>query len=995
MTANKQLNTWIAESDSWQSFIDFRLPIDGRSRYSFLSRYDNFYLSLMSRTIEILKDDNNQNPEETLLPLAKGLEIFSLIEKRSAFDGVSYSNNMLYASGLYYLSNYPASAWILSKIYSRDEQSSEIDKFIHAFFQRDLSKKGFFFAALNLFLYTGRIAILESLLNRIKQQKEKIFYEDIEGYFSFLLAEKILTKFLNDNIWLDLLKIKNSREHWQSFVIRNIEKKVPIWTFFPSQKLAIEKGILEGETCSLQMPTSSGKTSITELIIYNEFKNNSECKILYLAPYRALASELKHTLCVSLSELGITSKSIYGGSLPTVEEKAAITEVNLLITTPEKFMAIEDIFPELITDFSTIICDEGHLLDDISRGLSYELLLSRLKNKSNLKFIFISAIIPNISTVNSWLGGSDETLVASEYRPTKLEFAFLKKMEIGSGYYLDINPYKTKPQNYKLYKYLVANELRLPSNRKKPKLINSKKGISVATSLKATKSGTVALFAPHKRGNTGVEGLAEEAFRQVMLRTDIDLQNFSPPNYLKSLEEYFAEIFGKEYLLTKCSKLGILYHHGDFPQNVREVVEDSLRENKVRLVICTNTLAEGINLPIKTMVLHSTKRYDPSTLGRYTSLNIRDLKNLVGRAGRAGKETKGLIIVPHSSDFNTIRSLILENNIEPVKGRLYDIIRSVTNYLERKRLPITPEVLDSLGEELQELLDDVDVAIIDLLAEEVKLNNLEHYVNELVTETLSYFQAKDNEKITLTKIFQFRANKLHPIIEKGRFSHLKKSGANIRIYEEIIDVFNFDNDIWNQEFEPLNENWMTYLFDQGIFKMNKFSTTLANFNSDNRCLLNKVTVKKSILMWMQGYWFEEIAGEIELEIHQVLRLINSLIGFNIQNIVSSVIRIKELNNVDLQFSKSISNWSSLLQNGINSQLQLDLFEMGLVDRLAVLEIAKLLEESSYTHDNYKSLKAYLRLNGDNVTQAIQERVPLISFEKIRKFINRLNYFNIN
>ena len=60
MPASRQLNTWVAESGSWQSFIDFRLPEDAMAAYSFLKLYDNFYLSLMTRAIELLKDKEKE-----------------------------------------------------------------------------------------------------------------------------------------------------------------------------------------------------------------------------------------------------------------------------------------------------------------------------------------------------------------------------------------------------------------------------------------------------------------------------------------------------------------------------------------------------------------------------------------------------------------------------------------------------------------------------------------------------------------------------------------------------------------------------------------------------------------------------------------------------------------------------------------------------------------------------------------------------------------------
>jgi superfamily II DNA/RNA helicase len=795
MPASRQLNTWIAESGSWQSFIDFKLPEDERANYPFLSYYDNFFLSLMSRTIELLKDESKFKNTEELLSVAKGLEIYSLSDKKNYFVGVNHSNNILYSAGLYYLANFSASAWILSKLYKKENYAVDVEFFISSFLRRDLTGENRFNKILSNFLLRGRVVFLRILILQIQRGKKSAFNNDIEVYFSFLLAEVILNKFANDNIWNDLLKINDDPDHWKAYVAYNISKKVPVWSFFPSQKLAIQKGILSGVTCSLQMPTSSGKTSISELIIYDEFKKNANCRILYLAPYRALASELKQTLAVNIGNLGISSKTIYGGNLPTVEERTSISDVNLLIATPEKFMAVEDIFPGISESFTTIICDEGHLLDDESRGLSYELLLSRFKGntETNKRFIFISAIIPNIAVVNSWLGGSDESLISSDYRPTELEYAFLKKMDRTNGFYLDINPLKARPYNYQLYKFLFTDELEIQNSNGGVKRITSKKGISVAVALKAINSGTVALFAPHKRGNTGVEGLAEEAVTQVNGRPNLSLLSYSPEGHLNNLEEYFTLIFGRNYLLTRCSKLGILFHHGDFPQSIREIIEDSLRHGKIRFVICTNTLAEGVNLPIKTMIIHSTKRFNPFVVGNYESIKIRDLKNLVGRAGRAGKETKGMVIIPHEADFDRIRQLIAERDVEPVKGQLYNIINLITNYLRRKQLQVTTETLDSLSGQLQELLDSIDISIIDLLAEEIAVENLNELVSELIRKTLSFYQANEDEKKTLKTLFELRAEKLKPIVERGEFSILKNSGTNIRLYDAIIAEFDFEN----------------------------------------------------------------------------------------------------------------------------------------------------------------------------------------------------------
>lgn len=991
MEISKKLNIWIAESESWQSFIDYKLPEEEKAKYKFLTNYEDFYISLMSNAINII--NSNEKDPEKLLAIAKGLEIFSLEEKRDNFNGVNQANNMLYAAGLYYLADYSASAWILSKLYKNENHSNDIDVFISNFLKKEIhkDKQSQYAYRLKRYLISGDILFLRSLKRRINSTKIIAFEEDINLYFSSILAESIILKFEKDNLWIDLLEIKNEQQFWKEYIDHNINKNVPIWSFFPSQKSAILNGLLSDNTCSLQMPTSSGKTSITELIIYNEFKKNKNCKILYLAPYRALASELKQTLAINLSKFGISSKTIYGGNLPTIEERTTINDVNLLISTPEKFMAIEDIFNDVSEEFSTIICDEGHLLDDNSRGLSYELLLSRLKNsKDKKRFIFISAIIPNISIVNSWLGGDENTLIESNYRPTELEFAFLNKMNKVNAYFLDINPHKDQPYNYQLYNFLTNRELKKPNGGK----ITSKIGLSVAVSLKATNSGTVALFAPHKRGKTGVEGLASETLSQLIDSDFNNLIQYSSKEYLFSLSEYFSYIFGTDYLLTQASLLGFLYHHGDFPQNVREIIEDALRKNEIRFVICTNTLAEGVNLPIKTMVIHSTLRFDPNARSMRTPLKIRDLKNLIGRAGRAGKETKGLVIIPHADDFKIMYDLANNENIEPVNGQLYNIIKLITDYLKKERLPIEPQILDALSENFQEILDNIDESMIDLLSEEVNSEELHELVVKLIGETLSFYQANDGEKQTLTTLFELRIEKLKPIVESNQFIVLKYSGANIRLYDEIISQFNFDDDIWDSDFNPLNENWLNYILDNGIFKLKRFEVNIDEFNEFNSCSLSSDDIKKAVVLWMKGKWFQEISKELDIQIHQTLRLINSFLSFNVQSVIASVIRIKELKNEDYNIPLSINNWPSMLLYGVNTQLKLDIIEMGLIDRIAVLELAKYLEDNNYTHFDFKELKQILARDGDEISEIIRPNIPFLAYNKIREFINNIRYHNI-
>jgi len=445
---SKTLSLWIAQSESWQTFMDFHLPEDSIAKYPFLNRPDDFYISLFGEMYDIL--ENLEEKKDDILSVAKGLEIFSLRNKKDKFVGVNQPNNILFAAGLYYLSDYAASAYILANLYDVATYEREIDKFVLCFLKRKLDEQNPYCNLLNQYITTGDENLIQELLQRIEAQKNIAYKHNPYEFSICFLAESILKKFKTNNIWTDLLKY-NTPDHWSSYIDKTTKKSFPVWDFFPSQKTALEKGILNSlKSIALQTPTSSGKTAICELLIYNEHKNNPSCKILYLAPFRALAAELRQSFGRNLSRLGISSKTIYGGNIPTGAEKELIQNVTLLIATPEKFMALENSISDFLKDFTMIICDEGHLLDDGNRGLNYELLLSRLKSEKGVerKFIFISAIIPNIDKINEWLGGTEQTVVRSTYRATEIEYGFLKPFdETFTNFFLDVNPFKSVPQN--------------------------------------------------------------------------------------------------------------------------------------------------------------------------------------------------------------------------------------------------------------------------------------------------------------------------------------------------------------------------------------------------------------------------------------------------------------------------------------------------------------------------------------------------------------------
>jgi len=978
-----ELKKWIAQSESWQAFIDYNIANEEQANYTFYNRPNDFYISLLTKLQDVLEEleaEETANVKRDLLSIAKGLEVYSLQGKREAFSGVNYSRNMLYVASLYYLADFPATSFLLLKQFPQEEFYTDIEKFIYYFLSRNYSRKegqeNQYFKFILEYLREGdieSIISLQEIFNKIL-----LLDEEIPSHLFVLtyVARSILKKFLSNNLWYDLLRYGPEID-WKAYVRFNIAKSPQIWSFFPSQQTAIRNGLLTFDKAfSLQTPTSSGKTSIAELVIYSELSRNPDSKILYLAPFRALASELKSNLGRNLtSKLGINVKTIYGGNIISDSDRISIDQANVLISTPEKFMAIELGLSGILDDFQTVICDEGHLIDNTTRGISYELLLSRLKNNTSVerRFVFLSAIIPNIEVINSWLGGTDNDIARSDYRPTEIELAFLKEVN-GNLYNLEINPNDEFPKKYLLNRFLSPQDFALKSGTYN---LNTYKSKAVSAALKSLSSGAVAIFSPTKSVSQGVAGLAIEVIKQGKTSLPKPIR-YCDEIEIQKLVQYFRHIFGNDFLLTKCAENGFLYHHGDLPQFVRELIETMVRSEKVKLLICTTTLAEGVNLPIKTLVISSARRFDERR-GYLMPLEKRDLKNLIGRAGRAGKETKGTIIVVNPSDRSILSDVIANRDLEDVKGFLYYVVDIIQDYLIRNKTQLSNEMLDQLKES-----DHIDNSIIQLLAEDIPVEELDQEVSSLIQNTLTYYQSDDNLKARLSELFQLRSEKLKPIVVSGNLNLIKNTGIPLRSFDSIEKLIDYDQDFLAEVNNVLDAQWIDFMFDI-LYEIEDFKESIPGG-------LEREKLIDSLIVWVNGGWYHDIATEISISVEDTLILVK-FFEYELQNFVASIIKYIEIKRREIVSPTSgvISYWPNYITYGVNDTLKLELAEIGIPDRTLIQNIANWYVEYEVDFDENESLRYTITTNQSWLILYLEERVPTISLNLFRDYLQRETY----
>ena len=139
------------------------------------------------------------------------------------------------------------------------------------------------------------------------------------------------------------------------------------------------------------------------------------------------------------------------------------------------------------------------------------------------------------------------------------------------------------------------------------------------------------------------------------------------------------EWLGDDHFVTRLLKRGIAIHHGRLPDALRKSVEDDFRHRRYRVVVATNTLAQGVNLPVRTVIVHSAWRtYADETRER---LPARDYWNIAGRAGRAREETEGSVIhiaVSRNGPQRDYREFLARReDVEAVESALFQVLQAL------------------------------------------------------------------------------------------------------------------------------------------------------------------------------------------------------------------------------------------------------------------------------------------------------------------------------
>lgn len=963
------LEEWISDANAYELLNTYR--IEQQVLYPFVNKGDDFYISLLNRMFFTMRDKGLtlENKKEHLLRIVTGLLIYSEETTASNFDGVNRNNNILYIAAIYYLCEYNALSQLFmlrAKEYEFENESAQLLYSIMAGSEKYANKGSVLCQLLREYMLTGAEGALNDIDGRLQEKIEHNFYLNLDDFFDTHVVVWVIGRFRESNLWKVLIP-HGGKEMWKKYIAYSV--KHHIYALLPSQEDAISKGLLNYiRSFSLKMPTSAGKTFLTELLVFQELKNNPDAKILYLAPLRSLSRELKERYGRLSHEFGFDFRAAYGGCTTSVEEET-IENAKLLIATPETFITLEGTIDDLSKEYTLVICDEGQLLEDRTRGVNYELLLTRLKRNEHTRFLFISAIIPNIYDINQWLGGAVDEIGDSTYRPCKIRFALAMRENghIVVRYANDaINSWSIKVNDFL-------------NDRQTKQVGATQKSLSCAISLKAMEAGPVMLYCSIKDGHRGCIKHAEEILGMLGKNAFKKPSSFvQDVDWLSKVVEYCTYQFGDDYRLTQCIKEGFAYHHGQMPQDIRELIEISIAKKSLQLIVCTKTLSEGINMPIKTAVLANITNPADGTFRN--TLELRDLKNIVGRVGRAGKESYGLILLPIKGN-NTeplekvVQVIQNEESIELAKGSLYYIVQQIRN----KGL-VTDEEINAFLES-EGVAEQIDM-LINLNKEDTEFIDID--LDEVLEDSLAYYLGDKETKKGVKRIFTIRYNHLRNALPNDEYDKYLHIGLPLADYNELKRLF-IDKSAEDFNIQStVDASWIHQIIEvvyalESVKRVTHVTRSKPLFEIHN----NLTLAERILTCWICGKQYVEISAECCCSVEQAalyVDFVQRVIAVKAQAIVSYIEGTYQIESTLMQL------WPDMVKRGVFDEKALWIIDSGLGDRVVVNMLASYFGVDSSNEDD-KEMFLYVVAHEATIDKYIMEsNIPILLKERWKQYL---------
>ncbi len=368
---------------------------------------------------------------------------------------------------------------------------------------------------------------------------------------------------------------------------------------YPPQRDSVED-VIDGKNTVLAFPTASGKSLLAYIAILKRVIEEGG-KALYVVPLRSLASEKVEDL-MEFESMGLkvaVSMGDYDAPDPRLKR------CDVIVATSEKADSLLRHNVDWLKDLNLVIADEVHLINDRDRGATLEVTLSKLKQVNpEAQIIALSATIRNSDALAEWLDAAHHK---SEWRPVELQ----------EGIYHDDTIHYSDGSTETVNQGDAVRELCRPT---------------------ISEGAQCLVFVSTRRSTEAVArdlgGMVDEYLSDEEREELIELS--------QRIKQHSTTSIGKK--LAGYVEKGTAFHNAGLNNAQRKLVERGFKDRKIKIIAATPTLAAGVNLPARRVIVRDCRRYD-ALHGYFAPIPVMEVKQMCGRAGRPGYDSEGQAIL--------------------------------------------------------------------------------------------------------------------------------------------------------------------------------------------------------------------------------------------------------------------------------------------------------------------------------------------------------------